>query len=86
MNEPKPHCGAIFTCDPDVDGCDKQLKVSGQFLAKNFRFQRTYRSLVGNSREPAENIIYDGRNVINPPPGLGDVLKTLPSWNQIAPY
>jgi hypothetical protein len=86
LESPKKGCGAIFTCDANESECGKQLEVSGQFLAKNFRFQRTFRSLEGQLREAAEEIIYDGRNIINPPPGLGDVLKILPTWNQIAPY
>ncbi len=81
-----PHCGAVFTCRGDQSECGRQLNVSGQFLAKDFHFQRTFRSLESELREASENIIYDGRNVINPPPGLGDVLKVLPTWNQIAPY
>ena len=86
LEKPEKECGAIYTCDADESECGRQLQVSGQFLAKNFRFQRTFRSLEGQLREPAEDIIYDGRNIINPPPGLGDVLKALPTWNQIAPY
>jgi hypothetical protein len=86
LENPIEGCGIIFTCDGDPSQCGKRLDVSGQFLAKNLRFKRTYRSLESSLREASENIIYDGRNVINPPPGLGDVLKSLPSWNQIAPY
>lgn len=82
---PTEHCGTIYTCYEEVN-CDNKLIVSGQFLAKNFSFQRTWRSLQSELREAAELIIYDGRNVINPPPGLGDVLKTIPRWDQIAPY
>lgn len=77
-------CGTIYTCyNGTLSDCNQQLVVSGQFLAKNFQFQRTYKS---DLREPAELIIYDGRNIINPPPGLGDAIKSLPRWDQIAPY
>jgi len=86
LEDPIEGCGAIFTCDGDLSQCGNQLEVSGQLLAKNFRFGRTFRSLENQLREAAEDIIYDGRNVINPPPGLGDILKSLPTWNQIAPY
>jgi concanavalin A-like lectin/glucanase superfamily protein len=86
LEDPVESCGAIFTCDGDPAQCNKRLDVSGQFLAKNLRFGRTFRSLIGGDRDPAEEIVYDGRNVINPSPGLGDVLKSLPTWNQIAPY
>ncbi|MDD4290084.1 MAG: hypothetical protein PHH83_02280 [Patescibacteria group bacterium] len=78
VNDPEPKCGIIYT-----GASNKQLIVSGQFLAKNFQFQRTYKS---DFREPSELIIYDGRNIINPPQGLGDVIKSLPRWDQITPY
>lgn len=78
IDDPTEKCGIIYTGDSN-----NQLIVSGQFLAKNFQFQRTYRS---DFREPAELIIYDGRNLINTPPGMGDSLKSLPRWDQIAPY
>jgi len=86
LENPVEGCGAIFTCDGDASFCGNPLEVSGQFLAKNLRFGRTYRTLGSSEREAAESIVYDGRNVINPPPGLGDILKSLPTWNQIAPY
>lgn len=86
LEKPTESCGSVFTCNADSSECGNQLKVSGQFLAKNFIFGRTFRSLESELREAAEEIIYDGRNVINPPPGLGDILKSLPTWNQIAPY
>lgn len=73
-----PHCGIIYTGDSN-----KQLVVSGQFLAKAFKFQRTFKS---DYREPAELIIYDGRNLINTPAGMQDSLKSLPRWDQIVPY
>ncbi|HNV97250.1 MAG TPA: hypothetical protein PKL13_02950 [bacterium] len=78
VNNPESRCGIIYTGDSN-----QQLIVHGQFLAKNFQFQRKYKS---DFREPAELIIYDGRNIINPPPGLGDAIKSLPRWDQIAPY
>lgn len=78
VNNPNQKCGIIYTGESN-----QQLVVSGQFLAKNFQFERTYKS---DFREPAELIIYDGRNIINPPPGLGDAIKSLPRWDQIAPY
>ncbi|MCD4704704.1 LamG domain-containing protein, partial [bacterium] len=78
LSQPIEGCGIIYTGESN-----KQLEVSGQFLAKNFQFQRTFRS---DFREAAELIIYDGRNIINTPLGLGDVLKSLPRWDQVAPY
>ena len=60
LEDPQERCGAIFTCDGEESECGNRLRVSGQFLAKNFRFQRTFRSL-DQYREAAEDIIYDGR-------------------------
>lgn len=77
LASPTQKCGIIYTGDSS-----SQLVISGQILAKNFQFQRTFRN---SSREPSELIIYDGRNIINPPPGLGDVVKSLPRWDQISP-
>jgi len=35
--------------------------------------------------EPSENFIYDGRVVVNPPPGLEDLASGLPSISQAVP-
>lgn len=78
LGNPILKCGTIYT-----GSSANQLVISGQILAKNFQLERTFRN---SSREPSEIIIYDGRNIINPPPGLGDVIKSLPRWDQIAPY
>ncbi|MDD3284062.1 MAG: LamG domain-containing protein [Patescibacteria group bacterium] len=78
LGNPVPKCGTIYT-----GSSANQLVISGQILAKNFQLERTFRSSL---REPSEIIIYDGRNIINPPPGLGDIIKSLPRWDQIAPY
>lgn len=78
LSTPEASCGTIYT-----GTSDNQLKILGQVIAKNFLFQRTYKDILKN---PAELIIYDGRNIINPPLGLEDVVKALPRWDQIAPY
>ncbi len=78
LKYPARGCGIIYTGE-----AEKQLKISGQVMAKNFQFQRTYKDAM---KSPAELIIYDGRNIINPPMGLGDLMKSLPRWDQIAPY
>ncbi len=78
LSDPKKKCGTIYTGESSL-----QLKILGQIIAKNFLFQRTYKDIL---KSPAELIIYDGRNIINPPIGLGDVVKALPRWDQIAPY
>jgi hypothetical protein len=52
----------------------KPLTVSGPILAKAFDFRRIYSSLLQGS----ERIIYDGRLLANPPPGLKGFLENLP--------
>lgn len=54
------------------------LTVHGLMIARKFIFSRDYRSFDQGS----ERIIYDGRAVVNPPPGFGDVSKLLPQFTQ----
>lgn len=56
-------------------GSDQQLKVYGLMASYRINLQRNYRS----AAEAAEEVVYDGRAVANPPPGMGDVTKSLPS-------
>ncbi|MDD5109721.1 MAG: right-handed parallel beta-helix repeat-containing protein [Patescibacteria group bacterium] len=64
-------CGAIDT----LVGSSK-LTVHGIMVARKYLFQRTY----NNISDPAEQIIYDGRILTNPPPGLEAVIGALPVW------
>ncbi len=57
------------------------LAVRGIMLAKQFEFQRGT-AIPGT---PSERIIYDGRAVANPPPGMADVLRSLPTFTEVAP-
>ena len=50
------------------------LVVSGLIVAKAFSFQRTYADI----NQGAEKIIYDGRLIANPPPGLTGFTESLP--------
>jgi hypothetical protein len=50
------------------------LTVAGLAFAKAFDFGRTYSSL----KQGSETIVYDGRLVANPPPGLESFLDSLP--------
>ena len=50
------------------------LVISGLLMAKAFNFERTYSSITQGS----EKIIYDGRLMANPPPGLKSLLEILP--------
>ncbi|MFA6526022.1 MAG: hypothetical protein WCT26_01235 [Candidatus Buchananbacteria bacterium] len=53
---------------------DKSLVISGLLLARAFNFQRTYSNILQGS----EKIIYDGRLIANPPPGLRSLVEMLP--------
>jgi hypothetical protein len=65
----------IFTGSTGVAATDIQLDVYGGLVGREIRLERRFAS----PTEPAENIIFDGRGVVNPPPGLQDVTKSLPS-------
>lgn len=57
------------------------LAVYGAMIARSFTLERT-------GIDPAigsEEIIYDGRAGINPPPGLGDITKNLPEIRSTIP-
>jgi len=91
-----PHCGAIYTAgksDP-VSGNfgdnwipvleRKRLTINGLVMAKKFVLNRHYIDFQTN--EPAEVFINDGRALLNPPPGLKDLVSSLPNWQtSIAP-
>lgn len=60
------------------------LTVYGAMFAHKFDFQRKGVGEYGNAY-PAEKIIYDGRLIANPPPGLQDLAKTMPVLTETAP-
>ncbi len=57
------------------------LDVAGLLVARQFKLDRTYR----DQNRGAERIVYDGRAVLNPPPGLADFVKTFPRFRAVAP-
>ncbi|MBU1039465.1 hypothetical protein KKC17_04570, partial [Patescibacteria group bacterium] len=60
---------------------DVQLRIYGALIAKRFEFKRTF-SAAG---QPSEQVIADGRVLINTPPGFTDLLSTLPVWRLRTP-
>ena len=54
----------------------KLLTVNGLMVAHKVQLKRTYRRTARGS----ELIYYDGRAVLNPPPGLIDVARSLPTF------
>ncbi|MDP3244909.1 MAG: hypothetical protein Q8M83_04615 [bacterium] len=74
--------GIFYAEDTIYTGASDQiLKINGALAARNFAFERTLLS----ETEGAEQIIYDGRAQINPPPGLADFFKSLPVIRRVVP-
>ena len=69
--------GTMCPATPQTQACapEQPLTVAGLMAAPRFDLQRNYR----NPTKPAEDIQFDGRGVANPPPGMQDVSKSLPS-------
>jgi hypothetical protein len=44
-------------------------------VAKQFNFQRNYQ---GGVNQPSEQIVNDGRIIVNTPPGMNDFIASLP--------
>ena len=62
-------CGVFFS-----NQSKNKLEVLGLIIARAFDFRRTYSKLSQGS----ERIIYDGRLIANPPPGLKALAENLP--------
>lgn len=60
---------------------DLPLTARGLFAARSFAFDRQY----ADRATGAERIIYDGRAALNPPPGLADFVKGLPTFRTVVP-
>ncbi|MBI1961069.1 MAG: hypothetical protein HYS45_00015 [Parcubacteria group bacterium] len=61
---------------------DVPLRIDGIFIANRINLQRVFADA---TQEPSEQIIFDGRAVINPPPGLADIAKGLPTLRETRP-
>lgn len=72
--------GEIRTGSTGRAAHDKPLVVNGVMVARKFIFERLYAGAAA-----AEQIIADGRVVANPPPGFGDLARSLPTITQSAP-
>ncbi len=76
--EGKISTGTYPTQNPLVPHIDGRLVINGVVIAKQFNFQRKYVA-PGNSSIPAEQIVNDGRIVVNTPPGMNDFVASLPA-------
>jgi len=67
--------GVAFSVDPQIPGdTSKGLTVSGLMFARSYDLRRTFAEVTQGS----ERIIYDGRLIANPPPGLEGFSEGLP--------
>ncbi|MDF1496575.1 MAG: hypothetical protein P1P90_00765 [Patescibacteria group bacterium] len=60
---------------------DDYLDMVGIFIANQFNLQRDNNT---DPARPAERILFDGRAVVNPPPGLSDMSKSLPRATEVS--
>lgn len=74
--------GGIATGTTGDSETDVNLLVNGLFIAKRINLQRIG---INQSGDPAEKIIFDGRAIVNPPPGLIDIAKGLPKLREVSP-
>jgi hypothetical protein len=72
--------GVYTVAPPEIDS-PSPLTVYGLMLAREFHLGRSYK----DKEQGAERFIYDGRAVVNPPPGFADVTKALPSFRDTLP-
>jgi hypothetical protein len=68
---------------------DEQLIIRGMFIATEIHLERLFinvdegGALINN--DPAEQFFFDGRALANPPPGLADIGKGLPTLREARP-
>ncbi len=72
----------ISTGTTGARATDVALAVKGMFIAKKITFQRLF---IGADNTPSEQITFDGRAIVNPPPGLTDMIKGLPTLREVIP-
>lgn len=65
----------FYSVAPPEPNSITPFTLYGLVIAHDFHLNRTYKSLTTG----AERFIYDGRAVVNPPPGFADVTKALPT-------
>ncbi len=68
-------------CTGDDSASPQSITISGLLMARKFQFERTFRSATVGS----EQIVYDGRLIVNTPPGLEDLTRTFPITLEVAP-
>lgn len=72
--------GAVFAEGQISTGASSnQLNATGMWVAKSFSFGRTYASRTTGS----EKVNFDARVLLNPPPGMTDVTRSLPGFKSV---
>ncbi|OJI07825.1 hypothetical protein BK004_00040 [bacterium CG10_46_32] len=74
--------GSISTGTTGANDTDMPITIEGMLIANQINLQRLF---ADETQEPAEQIIFDGRAIINPPPGLTDIGKGLPTLRETRP-
>jgi len=79
----------IKTGTTGASSTDVQLVIKGMLIAKKIHLQRLFIKAdledPDSPNEPAEQIFFDGRAIVNPPPGLTDIAKGLPALREARP-
>lgn len=73
--------GEIRTGSTGRATSDQYLVVRGVLVARRILFER----LRSRGGRPSEQVIADGRVLANPPPGFGDLARSLPQVQVVAP-
>ena len=67
--------GKITTGTTGLASTDAPLTINGVTVANQYILQRLYS---GSTTQGSEKIVYDGRIIANTPPGMSDIVKSLP--------
>jgi len=67
--------GMISTGSTGVVATEVPLTINGVTVAKQYDFERLF---PGTPDLPSEKIVYDGRIIANTPPGMNDIVQSLP--------
>ncbi|MBI2636607.1 MAG: hypothetical protein HYW81_00210 [Parcubacteria group bacterium] len=74
--------GTISTGTTGSALSDVPVEISGMLIANKISLDRLFADATA---EPAEQITFDGRAIANPPPGLADIGKGLPTLRETRP-
>jgi hypothetical protein len=67
--------GRLSTGTTGLASTDVPLTINGVTIADQYYLQRLY---TGSPTQGSEEIVYDGRVIANTPPGMSDIVKSLP--------